>query len=293
MHLETLKLFRDVAELHSLSKTAEQHVLSQAAVSQQIAHLESILKCQLVNRKKRPVEITGAGELVHAAARDIVARYEELQSELNALKFASTGRLNVAAIFSIGMHTLPEYLKKFMARYPDVHVHIEYLSAAKIYELVLTGEVDIGLVAIPKRDRRLEVYDFQNEPLVLVCSTKHPLAAESQVDINVVQFERFIGFEEQIPTRGWIDGIFKRYGLSVKSAMEFDNIETVKRAIELNAGVSILPQTAIEQEVAAGTLKAVTLSNEKFVRPTGVIVRKNKILTRPGKYFINLLCKSE
>ena len=75
--------------------------------------------------------------------------------------------------------------------------------------------------------------------------------------------------------------------------MQFDNIETVKRAIELNAGVSILPKTAIEQEEAAGTLKAVTLSNEKFFRPTGVIVRKNKILTRPGKYFMSLLCKSE
>ena len=293
MNLETLKLFRDLAELRSLSKAAEQHALSQAAVSQQLSHLEAILKCQLVNRKKRPIEITREGALVHMAARDIIARYEEMQSELNSLKFASTGRLNVAAIFSIGMHTLPEYLKKFMARYPEVHVHVEYFSAARIYELVLTGEVDIGLVAIPKRDRRLDVYDFENEPLMLVCSSKHPLAAESQVDINVVQFERFIGFEEQIPTRGWIDGIFKRYGLSVKPAMEFDNIETVKRAIELNAGVSILPQTAIEQEVAAGTLKAVPFSNEKFVRPTGVIVRKNKILARPGKYFISLLCKSE
>lgn len=126
MHLETLKLFRDLGELRSLSKTAEQHILSQSAVSQQLAQLEAILKCQLVNRKKRPIEITREGELVHVAAKDIIARYEELQSELNALKYASTGRLNVAAIFSIGMHTLPEYLKKFMTRYPEVHVHLEY-----------------------------------------------------------------------------------------------------------------------------------------------------------------------
>jgi DNA-binding transcriptional LysR family regulator len=293
MHLETLKLFQDLAEFRSLVKAAEQHSLSQAAVSQQLSHMESELKCELVNRKKRPIEVTREGAVVHIAARDIIARYEEMLSELNSLKFSNTGRLNVAAIFSIGMHSLPEYLKRFMSRYPEVHVHVEYLSAAKIYELVLTGEVDIGLVAIPKRDRRLDVYDFENEPLALVCSTKHPLARENEVDMSVVQFERFIGFEEQIPTRGWIDGIFKRYGLSVKPAMEFDNIETVKRAVELNAGVSILPATAIEQEIAAGTLKAVALANEKFVRPTGVIVRKNKILTRPAKYFISLLCKNE
>ncbi|MFA5422687.1 MAG: LysR family transcriptional regulator [Phycisphaerae bacterium] len=293
MHLEALKLFRDLAELRSLSKAAELHILSQSAVSQQLAQMESILKCPLINRKKRPIELTREGQLFLMAAKDIIARYEQLQSELNALKFAGAGRLNVAAIFSIGMHTLPEYLKKFMSRYPDVHVHLEYLSAQKIYELVLTGEIDVGLVAIPKQDRRLDVYDFESEPLVLVCSTKHLLAAESEVDISVVQFERFIGFEEEIPTRGWIDAIFKRYGLSVKPVMQFDNIETVKRAIELNAGVSILPKTAIEQEIAAGTLKAVPLSNEKFVRPTGIIVRKNKILSKPAKYFVNLLCKHE
>ena len=293
MHLETLKLFRDLAELRSLSKTAEQHILSQSAVSQQLAQLEAILKCQLVNRKKRPIEITREGELVHVAAKDIIARYEELQSELNALKYASTGRLNVAAIFSIGMHTLPEYLKKFMVRYPDVHVHLEYFSAKTIYERVLTGEVDIGLVAIPKRDRRLDVCDFQNESLVLVCSTRHPLAGDDEVDLSVLQFERFIGFEEEIPTRAWIDDIFKRYGLNIQPAMQFDNIETVKRAVELNSGVSILPETSVEQEVAAGTLKTVNISNEKLFRPTGVIIRKNKILTRPGKYFVNLLCRSE
>jgi DNA-binding transcriptional LysR family regulator len=191
------------------------------------------------------------------------------------------------------MHTLPEYLKRFMIRYPEVNVHIEYLSAEKIYGLVLTGEVDIGLVAIPKRDRRLEVYDFQNEPLVLVCSTRHPLAGEKEVDLSVLQFERFVGFEEEIPTRSLIDGIFKRYGLNIQPVLQFDNIETVKRAIELNAGVSILPSTAIEQEVSAGTLKSVNISNEKLCRPTGVIIRKNKILTRPGKYFVNLLTTSE
>jgi DNA-binding transcriptional LysR family regulator len=72
---------------------------------------------------------------------------------------------------------------------------------------------------------------------------------------------------------------------------EFDNIETVKRAVEIDAGISILPQTAILQELAAGTIKAVPFSNEKFVRPTGIIVRKGKILGQAGRYFIELLQK--
>lgn len=291
MHLETLMLFRDLAESRSLSKTAEKNTLSQSAVSQRLASLELVLKCQLVNRKRRPLELTAQGQLLYQAARDMIARYEELKSQLNTLEAASTRRINVAAIFSVGMHTLPEYVKKFMVRYPDVNVHIEYFSARRIYELVLTGQVDIGLVAVPKRDRRLEVYDFEEEPLVFVCSNKHPLGSRSEVDINVVQFERFIGFEADIPTRVWIDGILHRYGLSVKPAMEFDNVETVKRAVEINAGVSILPEPAVVQEVAAGALRAIGFSNEHFVRPTGIIVRKNKFPTRPCRNFIKLLCK--
>jgi len=189
------------------------------------------------------------------------------------------------------MHTLPNYVKKFMVSYPNVNVHIEYLSGRKIYELVLVGDIDIGLVAVPRRDKRLEVYDFQDEPLVLACSPKHPLAIESQIDIHKVQFERFIGFEKGAPTRAWIDNILERYSIVVRPVMEFDNIETVKRAVEINSGISILPQTAIVQELASGTIKAVLFSNEKFVRPSGIIVRKDKILGQAGRYFIELLRK--
>jgi len=291
MHIETLNVFCDLAELLSFSKTAEKHLLSQSAVSQQIAQLELTYKCQLIERKKRPIELTKAGQLLYQAAKDMLERYEQLKSELNALKSSTVSRINVAAIYSIGMHTLPGYVKKFMVNYPKVNVHIEYLDANRIYELVLAGDIDIGLVAVPKRDKRLDVYDFEDELLVLVCSPKHPLASESRIDIHKVQFERFIGFEKDVPTRIWIDNILQRYNVVVRPVMEFDNIETIKRAVEINSGISILPQTAIVQELDSGTLSATVFLNESFVRPTGIIVRKNKILSQAGRYFIELLRK--
>ncbi len=293
MHIETFKIFCDLVELESFSKTAEKHLLSQSAVSQQLAQLELIHKSQLLDRKKRPLELTAAGQLFYSACKDIVERYEQLKSELNALQKSSAGRINVAAIYSIGMHALPDYVKKFMVNYPDVNVHIEYLSSVQIYELVLSGEVDIGLVAVPRRDKRLQVYDFADEPLALVCSPKHPLASESQIDVHKVQFERFIAFEKNVPTRIWIDSLLQRYNIAVRPVMEFDNIETIKRAVEINSGISILPQTAIVQELASRTLKAIPFLNEKFVRPTGIIVRKDKILSQAGRYFVELLRKSD
>jgi DNA-binding transcriptional LysR family regulator len=282
MHIDTLRIFCGLAELRSFSETAKKHVLSQSAVSQQIAQLELVHKVQLLDRKKRPLELTPA---------DIIYRYEQLRSGLNALQKSSVSRINVAAIYSIGMHALPDYVKKFMVNYPNVNVHIEYLNSGQIYELVLAGEIDIGLVAVPKRDKRLEVYDFEEEPLVLVCSPKHPLAGESKIDIHKVQFEKFVGFGKEVPTRVWVDSILQRYNVVVRPVMEFDNIETVKRAVEINAGISILPETAILQELGSGTLKAVSFSDENFVRPTGIIIRKDKILSQAGRYFIELLRK--
>jgi len=289
VHLETLKLFCDLADSHSFSKTAEKHLLSQSAVSQQLAQLELAHKCQLITRKKRPIELTAEGQVFYRAARDILERYDQLKNELHSLETGVDVRINVAAIFSIGMHSLHEYVKKFMIRYPNVNVHIEYFSAEQIYELVLDGEVDIGIVAVPKKDRRLDVYEFEDELLVLACSPKHPLANEKEADIHKLQFERFIAFEKEVPTRIWIDAILSRYNTVVRPVMEFDNIETIKRAVEINAGVSILPEPTIIQEVAGGTLRAIPFSNERFVRPTGILVRKGRAMSRTTRYLLDLL----
>ena len=291
MHIEMLRIFCDLADLRSFSKTADKHLLSQSAVSQQLAQMELAHKCQLINRKKRPIELTKAGQLLYQASKDMLERYEQLRNELRTLQKTSVSRINVAAIFSIGMHTLPDYIKKFMVSYPDVNVHVEYFSAQRIYELVLAGDVDIGLVAVPKRDKRLDVYDFEDEPLVLVCNPNHPLSHESEVDIHRLQFERFIAFEKDVPTRAWIDSILERYNIVVRPVMEFDNIETIKRAVEIKSGISIMPQTAILQEVSSGTIKAIPFSNENFIRPTGIIVRKGKIMGQAGRYLIELLRK--
>ena len=291
MHIETLKIFCDLAQLLSFSKAAQKHLLSQSAVSQQLAQLEQSLKCQLIDRKKRPLRLTGEGQLLYDAAKDIIDRHEQLKNELNALRTSAHIRINIAAIYSIGMHILPGYIKKLMVAYPDVNVHVEYFSASRIYELVLAGDIDIGLVAVPKRDKKFDVYDFEAEPLVLVCSPQHPLAKETCLDIHKVPLERFIGFEESVPTRQWIDNLLHHYNIIVHPVMEFDNIETIKRAVEINSGLSILPKTAILPELRNQTLKAVELSNKDFVRPTGIIVRKDKLLSPAGRYAIELLRK--
>jgi len=189
------------------------------------------------------------------------------------------------------MHTLQPYVKRFMSRYPNVNVRVDYQSAQRIYERVLKGEVDIGLVAIPKKDRNIEVCPFESEPLVFVCSPEHPFANSSDIDIHMLNFQEFIAFEKDLPTRILIDNIFRQYNVTVRQVMDFDNIETIKRAVEINAGVSILPLPALRTELANDTLRAIEFSNEKFERPTGIIIRKNRVLSEAGRYLIEILRK--
>lgn len=290
MDLALLRIFCDLAEIKNFSRTAEMHGISQSAVSQQLAQLEMDHKVQLINRKKRPIELTAAGQIFYQACKDILERYDRLNSELSALK-QSTCKIHLAAIFSIGMHTLQPYIQKFMSVYPDVNLAVEYSNVKEIYEKLLRGLIDIGVVAVPRRDRNLEIFPFENEPLVLACAPSHPLADRKIIDIHEIQGEKFIAFSEGVPTRRLIDDILNRYRISVRCVMEFDNIETIKRAVEINAGISILPAPTLRNEIANGTLRALEFSNEPFFRPTGIIVRKDKTRSKAAQYLIELLRK--
>jgi len=291
VNLETLQIFCDLVELQNFSRTAEKNGISQSAISQQLAQLELTYKTQFINRKKRPLATTAPGQLFYQGCKDIIERYDQLKNEINSLSRPSA-RIHIAAIFSIGMHTLQPYVKKFMAAYPKVNLKIEYLGAAHIYDRILTGEIDIGIVASPRMNRNTDVFLLEPEPLVFVCNPDHSLASAVEIDIHKLQGRSFVAFQNGLASRVLVDDILGRYNVTVQTVMEFDNTETIKRAVEINSGVSILPETTVRTEIAAGSLKAIGFSNEKFVRPLGLIIRKNKALSLAGRYLIELLRKN-
>jgi DNA-binding transcriptional LysR family regulator len=289
MQIETLQIFCDLAELKSFSRTAEKNMLSQSAVSQQLTQLEKSFNTPLIDRHRKSFGLTAAGELFYNSCKDIISRYENFQSSLNYLKNSAKSKISVAAIYSIGMHSLQEYIKKFMTLHPQVYLDIEYLSAAEIYSRLLLGKIDVGLVAVPRNSPDIQVFDFVPEPMVFVCSPQHPFAKKSSVDICMMQYEQFIAFAQNLPTRNWLDQLLIGYNVALRPVMEFDNVETIKRVVEINAGVSIMPETTIRNEVANKTLKAIPFSNENFTRPTGIVIRKNRAMNDNLKAFIELL----
>ena len=209
--------------------------------------------------------------------------------KLLELKDIISGTIRVATIYSIGLHDLPPYIKKFMKNYPTVNIHVEYRRANQVYEDVFSNVVDLGLVAYPMKDSKLEIVPLRKEPLVLICHPQHPFAKQKTVKLKQLVEEKVIGFEPDIPTRKALDKILREYGVDVKYVMEFDNVETVKRAVEIEAGVSIVPLSTVTQEVNKQTLAAVEIEDGEFFRPLAAIYKRNRVLSPAMKQFLALL----
>jgi len=184
---------------------------------------------------------------------------------------------------------LPPYIKRFLKEYPTVHVHVEYRRANQVYDDVLSNVVDLGLVAYPTKDAKLEVVPLRKDPLVLICHPQHPFAKQKAIKLKSITGQKFIGFEPDIPTRKALDKILKEHSVSVQNVMEFDNIETVKRAVEIDAGISIVPQATINQEISKQTLAAVQLDDGEYFRPLAAIYKKNKVLSPAIRQFLGML----
>jgi DNA-binding transcriptional LysR family regulator len=289
MQIESLKVFCDLAETESFTKAAQINNVTQSAVSQQISSLERVFKSLLIERSKKKFRLTREGQVLYDYSKQIIQTYDSLYSKLQEIKDIISGTVRVATIYSIGLHDLPPYLKKFLKAYPTVNVHVEYRRSNQVYEDVLGNVVDLGLVAYPVRDTKLEIVPLRKDKLVLICHPGHPFSKQKSVKLKDLSGQKFIGFEPDIPTRRAIDKILKDQNVNVQHVMEFDNIETVKRAVEIDAGIAIVPHSTIIQEVSKQTLSEVVIEDADFYRPLAAIYKKNKVLSPAMKQFLTVL----
>ena len=289
MQIESLKVFCDLAETESFTKAAQVNSVTQSAVSQQISSLERQFKSLLIERSKKKFRLTREGQVLYDFSKQIIQTYDSLHNKLQEIKDIISGTIRVATIYSIGLHDLPPYIKKFLKDYPTVNVHVEYRRSNQVYEDVLGNVVDLGLVAYPVKDSKLDTVSLRKDALVMICHPQHPFAKLKSTKLKAIAGQKFVGFEPDIPTRKALDRILKEHSVEVKTVMEFDNIETVKRAVEIDAGISIVPESTIAQEISKQTLAAVKLEDGDFFRPLAVIYKKNKVLSPAMKQFIAAL----
>lgn len=277
MELTTLQLFCDLVETRSFSRAAERNFLSQSAVSQRLRALEHELGQTLLDRGKGKGRVTPteAGQILYEGAKPLLSAAAELEARLRGLSDEVAGTVRVETVYSVGLHALPGRLKPFLAAYPKINVHLEYSVTTKIYQDVLAGTIDVGIVAGPIARTGIETVPFGEEEMVLICAPENPLAREIEIPLTRLEEQPFVAFADDIPTRRLIDEHLRAAGVRVRTVMALDNIETIKNLVEIGSGVALVPADTVQQEAREGALVVVPLAPaDAFRRPTGLLVKQ-------------------
>jgi DNA-binding transcriptional LysR family regulator len=272
-----------------MSKGAAHCGISQSAASQHVQEVERQLGVTLFDRTKRPLELTPAGETYVEFCRDVLRREDEFRDRLDRLKGAVEGTVRVASIYSIGLSEMTRLTREFAERYPAAELQVEYMRPERIYEAVREGTADLGLVSYPESSRDIEALLWRREEMQVAAPPSHPLAERSEVNPADLDGITFIGFDEDLSIRRELDRFFKSQGVSVNVLMHFDNIQTIKEAVALGSGVSILPARTMQAEIEQGRLVAIRLNAPELARPVGIIRRRRMTFHRAAAAFVDLL----
>jgi DNA-binding transcriptional LysR family regulator len=289
VQLESLRLYCDIVRLRSFSRGAEQNFVSQSAASQAVQQLERDLGIPLIDRSKRPFVVTPEGHAFYNACRGLLEGWEKARADIASAKARVDGTVRVAAIYSVGLHDMSHHLQRFMSLYPNARVQLECLHPHKVVEAVLNDEADVGIMSYPPTERGLSVIALRSEPMAFVSHPGHRLARRRTVMPADLNGEPFVAFDRGLTIRKAIDRALRQYNAKPNIVMEFDNIETIKQAIMIAAGVSILPRHTVRKEAGIRTLSVANFGIPELVRPVGIIHRRQKPLTPAVSRFIEIL----
>lgn len=295
MHLEALNIFCDVVRHQSFSRGATANSVSQSAASQAVRQIEKRLGAQLIDRSKRPWQLTPEGKVFFKGCQDIIERYHELEDAVRRGQQLSGYTVRLASIYSIRLHDLSGYVERFHSLAPGADVDLRYMHPDQVYERVLSDKSDLGLISFANPGRELTVIPWKNQAMVVAVLPGHRFGNFDSVFPRDLAQESFVTFDRGLPVRREIDRFLRRHEVNVQVVAEFDSIENIKQAVEDGAGIALLPEPTLQQEVERKALVKVPLlpvdGNPVFTRPLSIVHRRKRHLKPAVTAFIKLLCE--
>lgn len=289
MNLRDLELFCEVANLGSFSKAAKVHGISQPAASETVKGLEEHLGCDLLNRAIRPLQLTPEGRIYFDGCRQLLDGYRRLEDRILQQRDKVVGPVRVASIYSVGLLQMDCYVKEFERLYPDAALDLQYLHPEQVLDSVLNETVDLGLMSFAQRRADLIYETWQDQKIVAVVAPQHRLAKRTSIRVSELDGEALVGFTAELRIRHEIDRWLKQAKVSVNLVHSFDNIENIKRAVEVGSGLGLLPIPTVRREIEFGSLVAVEIENVDWVRRLDIVYRRSKPFTTAITRFLELL----
>ena len=272
-----------------MSRGAEHCGVSQSAASQHVQEVERRLGVTLLDRSKRPLELTPAGRLYQEFCREVLRREEEFTLSLESIKGDVEGTVRIVSIYSTGLSEMSRLREEFAARYPTAQLHVEYMRPDKIYDAVRRDAADLGLVSYPEASKEIAAIPWREEEMHVAVPPSHPFASREEVFAADLTGQDFIGFDEDLRIRRELDRFLRAQSVEVNLVMHFDNIQMIKEAVALGSGISILPARTMQAEIEQGRLVAGKLNAPELVRPVGILHRKRKKFNSATRALLGML----
>jgi DNA-binding transcriptional LysR family regulator len=287
--LEHAKLFREIAEARSVSRGAEAAGISQSAASQHVHEVERQLDAQLLDRSTRPFELTEAGVLYYEFCRDVLRLQHQFDEVLSEVRGRVRHIVRVAAIYSVGISDMSRLEGELARRMPQAQLQVEYLRPEKVYDSVLAERMDLGLISYPQSNREIVAIHWRDDEMMLAAAPSHPLAALPSVSPDSLLEQDFVAFDDELRVGREIKRYLRESNARVRVVMHFDNTQTMKEAVALGAGVSIMPARVLRSDIEQGRLVAIPIAGCNLVRPLGIIHRRRKKFQAGAQAFLDLL----
>jgi len=289
LNFNHLYYFYAVAKAGSFSEAARELNVSQSSISVQIRQFENYLGHTLFNRLKKGVERTESGEVVFQFAEELFHDVDRIWNDLEAMERQIKGNLSIGTIDSFGIYTLPGVLKEFTARFPEVKVAVHFGAPRQLAEMLQTGKVDIAVLTSSRRYGGLTSVALREMKMFLVAPPGHPLATAGTVNPRELENHPFIGYEEGSETRMMMDAFFRRMSLSIEYALESSNVATVKHMVMADLGLSVLPETAVGEEIRDGRLVRIDVQGLYLAQRITLYYKTNRTLTPTRREFLKFL----
>jgi DNA-binding transcriptional LysR family regulator len=280
--IEDLRIFCDIVESGSFSKTAERLGVSQPSISQQIKSLETEIGAVLLHREGNKILPTQNGRIFFTSAVRIIAIFNQSKDQIKKAETIIHGDLVIGASSGPGENILPIILGQYKQRHPDVNINLRVADTDEILDLIINHRIELGFVGSTRRDAQLAFEPFFNDELVLVTSKDHSLAqrksitSEELLDIPLILQQRGSG-----ATSVLFDAIKERGLLPVnlKNTMELGLQESTKTAVKAGLGATVISRHAVQDELLLGEFVRINIPDLDLKRNFSICYNKTLPLT--------------
>lgn len=292
LNLYKLDIFMQTVEAGSFSKAAERLLMSQSGVSQHIQDLERTLGVKLLLRTPRGVQLTEAGKTLYDYAQRIVSLAMEAEAAVMDLSQLAAGEVPVGATPGVGVYVLALWVQSFRLRYPQLTVSVQTDITPRIVEMLLAQRLELGIVegelSLPA-NTPLAAHELESVEHFAVVGRKHPFWTHESITLDDLAGQTLITRQRESQTRIWLDQVLAENGIRVRIGAEFDNVESIKRAVMAGTALAILPDYVVADEKEMGMLRALPIAGNPLQRVIKLLWDKRRPFGPVARSFLRHL----